>query len=70
MFAILTLRYSLKNYESLIALLVKVKQSCLIVHSVAIVGCWPYSDQFLVEPINVAFLNKLMGSDNQVNSIK
>ena len=57
MFAVLTFRHSFVNDKALITFLVQIEQSRFVIHSVAIIGCRPYSDKLLVEPVNVSLLN-------------
>lgn len=70
MFTVLAFGDGFENDEALIAFLVEIKQGCFIIHSVTIVWSWPNSNQLLIEPVNVSFLNQLMGPHNQINPIQ
>jgi hypothetical protein len=71
-------RNSLEYFKLLLSILLDLHDSCQVVAPVAVVGSAPDSNQVLVlknnpkkylKPMNVAFLDKLMGSCDQLDSV-
>ena len=69
MLALSALRSGLENYEVATAILFDFHDTGFVAHAIGVVWCWPNGHKFVVEPVLVALLHKLMRSCYEVQSV-
>ena len=65
----LRFRHRLKRQRHLTQLFVYLKNCSIVSHSVAVVRCRPYSDEFFIKPVVVTLVYQLVGPAHQIQII-